>query len=124
MATKILTLQNNKKTFYIHPVTEAACTYMSDGTTVEEKLASLGDSYTKAETNTAIANQIATIIANAPSDFDTLKEIADWISSHESSASAMNSAIQANTTAITNLQTDKADTMTYAQALAILNSDN
>lgn len=43
---------------------------------------------------------IAQIIADAPQDFDTLKEIADWISSHEDSAAAMNSAIHANTTAI------------------------
>lgn len=40
-------------------------------------------------------------MANAPEDFDTLKEISDWIESHEDSAAAMNSSILANTTAIT-----------------------
>jgi hypothetical protein len=43
---------------------------------------------------------IAEVVAEAPEDFDTLKEISDWISHHEDSAAAMNSAIQANTTAI------------------------
>lgn len=44
---------------------------------------------------------IAEVVAEAPEDFDTLKEISDWISGHEDSAAAMNSAIRANTTAIT-----------------------
>lgn len=48
----------------------------------------------------AVADGIAAVVASAPDDFDTLKEISDWISSHSDSASAMNSAIQANTTAI------------------------
>jgi uncharacterized protein YlxP (DUF503 family) len=43
---------------------------------------------------------IAEIVADAPEDFDTLKEMSDWIDSHEESAAAMNSAIQQNTTAI------------------------
>lgn len=50
-----------------------------------------------------IAFAIAEIVADAPQDFDTLKEIADWISSHEDSAAAMNSAIQANAAAIENI---------------------
>lgn len=57
--------------------------------------------YTKTETDTKITEKVAEIVADAPQDFDTLKEISDWISSHEDSAAAMNSAIQANTTAIT-----------------------
>lgn len=43
---------------------------------------------------------IAEVVAEAPEDFDTLKEISDWISHHEDSAAAMNTAIQQNTTAI------------------------
>ena len=39
------------------------------------------------------AEEVAKIVANADSSFDTLKEIADWISTHSESASAMNSAI-------------------------------
>lgn len=44
---------------------------------------------------TIAAEEVAKIVANADSSFDTLKEIADWISTHSESASAMNSAILA-----------------------------
>lgn len=47
-----------------------------------------------------VADKIAEVVADAPEDFDTLKEISDWISSHENDASAMNTAIQANKTSI------------------------
>lgn len=57
----------------------------------------------------AVADGIAEVVAGAPEDFDTLKEMSDWISTHETSASAMNSQIQDNKKAITTLQTDKAD---------------
>lgn len=56
--------------------------------------------YTKSETDTRITEKVAEIVAGAPEDFDTLKEMSDWIDSHEDSAAAMNTAIQANTTAI------------------------
>ena len=61
-----------------------------------------------------IKDEIAQIIANAPEDLDTLKEIADWISTHEDSASAMNSAILANTEAISG-KADKNHTHTKSQ---------
>lgn len=48
----------------------------------------------------AITEEVAKIVADAPEDFDTLKEMSDWITEHEDSAAAMNSAIQANTAAI------------------------
>ncbi|MDE6835021.1 MAG: hypothetical protein K2J39_12375 [Ruminococcus sp.] len=44
-------------------------------------------------TDKHITDKIAEIVANAPADFDTLKEISDWIESHEDSAAAMNTAI-------------------------------
>ena len=53
-----------------------------------------------------VADGIAAIVASAPSDFDTLKEISDWISSHGESAAAMNTAIGNNTAAITKLNAD------------------
>lgn len=40
-----------------------------------------------------VDDAIAAIVASAPEDFDTLKEISDWISGHASDASAMNSDI-------------------------------
>ena len=61
-----------------------------------------------------VTAKIAEIVANAPEDLDTLKEIADWISTHEDSASAMNTAILANTEAI-NDKKDKNHTNTKSQ---------
>lgn len=58
------------------------------------------NTYTKTETDSAIASKIAEVVAEAPESLDTLKEIADWIDTHVDSASAMNSAIQANATNI------------------------
>lgn len=65
--------------------------------------------YTKLETDNAITSKVAEIVADAPEDFNTLKEMSDWISSHENDASAMNSAIQTNATNISDLQTGKVD---------------
>ena len=47
-----------------------------------------------------VADAVAGIVADAPEAYDTLKEISDWISSHASDASAMNSQINANKEAI------------------------
>lgn len=55
--------------------------------------------------STMISEGIAKVVASAPTSFDTLKEIADWISTHQNDASAMNTAINTNTTNITNLTT-------------------
>ena len=61
------------------------------------------------DVTTEIIAEIAKVVADAPEDFNTLKEMSDWISNHENDASAMNSAISDNKTAITALQTGKAD---------------
>ena len=61
--------------------------------------------------STMISEGIAKVVANAPASFDTLKEIADWISTHQNDASSMNTAINTNTTNITNL-TNKVNTNT------------
>ena len=47
-----------------------------------------------------VDDAIAAVVASAPEDFDTLKEMSDWIAGHEDDAATMNSAISANTTAI------------------------
>ena len=60
-----------------------------------------------------VTAKIAEIVANAPEDLDTLKEIADWISAHANDASAMNTQINTNKNDIAALQTSvagKADT--------------
>ena len=61
-----------------------------------------------------IEDEIAQIIAEAPENLNTLREIADWISTHEDSASAMNTAILANKTAISG-KADKNHTHTKSQ---------
>lgn len=55
-----------------------------------------------------VTAKIAEIVANAPEDLDTLKEIADWISAHANDAAAMNTQITANKNDITALQTSVA----------------
>ncbi len=71
--------------------------------------ANKSDVYTKTETDGRITSKISEVVAGAPEDFDTLKEMSDWISGHEDSAAAMNTAIQKNAADISNLQTDKVD---------------
>lgn len=50
-----------------------------------------------------VADAVAGIVADAPEAYDTLKEISDWISTHASDASAMNSQINTNKNAIETL---------------------
>ena len=59
--------------------------------------------------------QIAAALAGADADFDTLKEMSDWLAEHKGSAAEMNSAIAANTAAIA---TNKTATETNAAAIA------
>ena len=65
-----------------------------------------------------VTDEIAKVVADAPESLDTLKEISDWIGSHESDASAMNSAIQTNKSDIATLKTDKVDKETGKSLLA------
>jgi hypothetical protein len=50
--------------------------------------------YNKTEVDELITAKVAEIVAGAPEDFNTLKEMSDWLAEHEDSAAAMNSAIQ------------------------------
>lgn len=43
-----------------------------------------------------VSDAIISIINGAPEKFDTLKEISDWITTHETSAASMNTQIQSN----------------------------
>ena len=63
-----------------------------------------------------VTAKIAEIVANAPEDLDTLKEIADWIKTHANDASAMNTAILANTEAIGG-KADKSHTHTKSEII-------
>lgn len=68
-----------------------------------------GGELTQAEVEKIVTDEVAKIVAGAPEDFDTLKEMSDWISSHEESAASMNSAIQTNANDISALDTNKVD---------------
>lgn len=70
--------------------------------------ANADDVYTIAQTNSAIATEVAKIVAEAPESLDTLQEISMWIDTHEDSASAMNLQIQTNKTNISK-KVDKKD---------------
>lgn len=52
-----------------------------------------------------VAAAVAQIVSDAPEAYDTLKEIADWISTHASDATAMNTQINANKNSIAALTT-------------------
>ena len=69
------------------------------------------------DVNTAgsVAFQIAEIVAGADADFDTLKEIAEWIAAHPESVTALQNAIADNTTAINGLKDLVGDTAVATQ---------
>lgn len=63
----------------------------------------------------SVAYQIAQIVAGADADFDTLKEIADWIAAHPDSVSALQSQITDNKNAIADLSALVGDTAVATQ---------
>ena len=63
----------------------------------------------------AVAAKIAEVVADAPEDLDTLKEIADWIKNHANDAAAMNTQITENKNNITALSDDAAAMNTQIQ---------
>lgn len=83
---------------------------------------------TEAEVNGIVTEKIAEVVANAPEDLDTLKEIADWIDGHEDSAAAMNSEIKANSADISDIQTEQetqnTDISTLQSGLSQLSNPN
>ena len=81
----------------------------------------------------AVAAKIAEVVANAPEDLDTLKEIADWIKNHANDAAAMNTQIQTNKNNIatntsdisamnTQIQTNKNNIATNTSDISALNT--
>ena len=64
---------------------------------------------TEDQVNNKVTEGVASIVADAPEDFDTLKEMSDWLTKHDESAAAMNTSIKKNSDDITALQTSKAD---------------
>lgn len=68
----------------------------------------------------SVAYQIAQIVAGADESFDTLKEIANWITTHKTDAATMNSQINTNKDDISALKTKVGDTSVADQIDAAL----
>ena len=68
----------------------------------------------------SVAHQIAEIVAGADESFDTLREIADWITTHKTDAATMNSQINTNKDDISDLKTKVGDTSVADQINAAL----
>ena len=66
-------------------------------------------SWITAQITSEVTAKIAELVANAPEDLNTLKEIADWIKNHANDASAMNTQINTNKNNIAALQTSVAE---------------
>ena len=64
-------------------------------TTVEGQVTTLIGSDASKSARTIASEEVAKIVAGADASYDTLREIADWISNHKTDATAMNSAITA-----------------------------
>lgn len=71
-----------------------------------------------------VTDAVANVVANAPGDFDTLKEISDWISTHSESAATMNSQITTNKESIATLNTNLTNEITRAKAAEKTLTDN
>lgn len=68
----------------------------------------------------SVAYQIAQVVAGADESFDTLKEIADWITTHKTDAATMNSQINTNKNDISALKAKVGETSVADQIAAAL----
>ena len=75
----------------------------SDLSTLQGKVTTLIGGDTGKSVRTVAAEETAKIVAGANTSYDTLKEIADWITSDTTGAAAMNSQIQTNKSDIAGL---------------------
>jgi hypothetical protein len=64
-----------------------------------------------------VADAIAAVVAGAESDFDTLKEVADWINSDTTGAAALQIKVAENADAITDLTNDKQNNITDLETI-------
>jgi hypothetical protein len=65
----------------------------------------------------ASATAVAAIVAGAESDFDTLKEVADWINNDTTGAAALQVKVAENAEAITDLTNDKQDAISDLETI-------
>lgn len=64
-----------------------------------------------------VADAIAAVVAGAESDFDTLKEVADWINNDTTGAAALQVKVAENADAITDLTNDKQDAISDLETI-------
>lgn len=62
-----------------------------------------------------VSDAVAKVVADAPDNFNTLKEISDWINTHTNSAATMNSQITTNKEGIATLNTNLSSEITRAK---------
>lgn len=74
--------------------------------TATSQLTNDSDFQTSEQVSATVTSEVVKIVADAPEDFDTLKEMSDWITEHQDDASAMNSAILENKNNIANIIND------------------
>lgn len=98
----------------------------SSHTHAQAEIVGLEDALTSRPTtetmNTAISTAISELIGGAPETYDTLKEIADYISAHADVVDAINAAIgaKADASVVTTLQETVAAIKTVTDALGAL----
>ena len=100
LSTKVGAVPADKTVVQMISDAQTAATY--DDTGIKDRMgaaegkitALVGDDASKSARAIA-AEEVAKIVDGADSSYDTLKEIADWISNHKTDAGAMNSAILA-----------------------------
>ena len=102
----------------------------SSHTHAQTEIVGLEDALTSRPTtetmNTAISTAISELIGGAPETYDTLKEIADYISAHADVVNAINAAIgaKADASVVTALQTTVSAIQTTVDALGALATKN
>lgn len=74
--------------------------------TTTSQLTNDSDFQTSEQVNTIVTNEVAKIVADAPENLDTFKDVSDWITEHQNDVSAMNEAILENKNNIANIIND------------------
>lgn len=94
----------------VQMISEAITAATYDDTAVKASIKANTDAITvlngdgEGSVSKQVADAVASIVADAPEAYNTLKEISDWISSHANDAAAMNSQINTNKTDIAGLK--------------------
>ena len=68
---------------------------------------------------TLAAAEVAKVVASAPEDLDTLKEIADYIASDKTNAANINNTLSEHTTSIAALETGKQDKLSVGNGISL-----